>query len=187
MAPPAERLAHTGSGVKVITEPCVPICTFMCSVKYFTKVPDSVLGLIYNNQIFFWSCIMLTLCFFSCFYRRTENPQEEVSIFQISDPRTRKRIFFQCVHQQRETHATVTDAQPHRPTSEDLVSEPSHEREKAEQRQVTVLHIQPSPLGVKSSATLSLQWDRQCLQTLLGVRCVPRPAAAALRGGSIQV
>lgn len=99
--------------------------------------------------------LILTLCFF-CSCRRTEDPQEEVPIFQISDPRTRKGIFFQCIHQQRETHATVTDAQPHRPTSEDLVSKPSHEGEEVEQRQITVLHIQPSSLGVKSSTVLSL-------------------------------
>lgn len=98
----------------------------------------------FDIMFFFWSC------------RRTEDPQEEVPILQISDPRTRKGIFFQCVHQQRETHATVTDAQPHRPTSEDLVSKPSHEGEEVKQRQITVLHIQPSSLGVKSSTVLSL-------------------------------
>lgn len=99
---------------------------------------------------YFWHYAVFWLC------RRPEDPQEEVPIFQISDPRTRKGILFQCVHQQRETHATVADAQPHRPTSEDLVSKPSHEGEEVEQRQVTVLHIQPSSLGVKSSTVLPL-------------------------------
>lgn len=79
--------------------------------------------------------------------RWTEDAQETMSLFQISNKRTGTRIFFQRVHKQREAAATVADAQSHRPTSQDLVSEPAHEGEEAEQRQVTVLHVQSSALG----------------------------------------
>lgn len=68
-------------------------------------------------------------------------------LFQISNQRTWKRILFQCVHKQGEAAATVSDAQPDRPTSKDLVSEPSHEGEETKQRQITILYVQSSALG----------------------------------------
>lgn len=40
VVPLAERLAHTGSCVQTITEPCVPVCAFMSSVKCFRKFLD---------------------------------------------------------------------------------------------------------------------------------------------------
>lgn len=69
-------------------------------------------------------------------------------IFEIPDPRTWTRIFFQCVHKQRETSAVVKNAQSYRPTSEDLVPEPKDEREKVEPRSSPVFHRKPIVLKV---------------------------------------
>lgn len=71
-----------------------------------------------------------------------------MSLYKISDPRTGEGVLFQCVYQQREETAALSYAEPHRPPSENLVSEPKNEGKEIKQRQITVLHHEPTALGV---------------------------------------
>ncbi|KAL7874175.1 hypothetical protein SRHO_G00051450, partial [Serrasalmus rhombeus] len=64
-------------------------------------------------------------------------------LLQVPNQGTGKRIFLQCLHQQRETAAALQDAQPHRPPSQDLVSEQKNERKEVKQGPLTVLFYEP--------------------------------------------
>lgn len=75
--------------------------------------------------------------------RWPEDAQEEMSILQISDQGTGKRVLLQCLHQQREASAAFADAQPDRSPGQDLVPKQKDEGEETEQRPFTVLHHEP--------------------------------------------
>lgn len=79
--------------------------------------------------------------------RRPPHPQEALSLFEIPDSGTGERVFLQRVYQQREAAAAVPDAEPDRPTSENLVSEQKNERKKTKQRPAAVF------LGKSSTVT----------------------------------
>lgn len=66
-----------------------------------------------------------------------------MSILQISDQGTGKRVLLQCLHQQREASAAFADAQPDRSPGQDLVPKQKDEGEETEQRPFTVLHHEP--------------------------------------------
>ena len=63
-------------------------------------------------------------------HRWPTNPKETLPLHQVPDPGARARVLLQCVHQQRETPATVPHAQPHRPSGQNLVSEQKNEGKK---------------------------------------------------------
>lgn len=51
-------------------------------------------------------------------------------LYQVPDPGAGAGILLQRVHQQREASAAVSNAQPHRPASQNLVSESKDEGKK---------------------------------------------------------
>lgn len=57
------------------------------------------------------------------FSRHSSYKEEEVSIFQISDPRVGAGILLQRLHQQGEKVAAVQNAKPDRPPGQNLVPE----------------------------------------------------------------
>ncbi len=85
-------------------------------------------------------------CFSSSHFRWTEDTEKEVSLHKISAQRAGERVFLQCLHQQRKEATAFQDAQPHRPSGQNMVSKQKNEREKTEQRPLAVLHLEPFAL-----------------------------------------
>lgn len=69
-----------------------------------------------------------------------------MSLHEISDQRAGERIFLQCLHQQRKKATAFQNAQPHRPSGQNMVSKQKNEREKTKQRPFAVLHHEPFAL-----------------------------------------
>lgn len=90
--------------------------------------------------------------------RRPPHPQEALPLFEIPDPGAGARVLLQRVHQQGEAAAAVPHAEPDRPASEDLVSEPEDEGKKTQQRPAAVFLGQPS--AVTAGRALSGERDR---------------------------
>ncbi|XP_056654005.1 homeobox protein Hox-C11 isoform X1 [Monodelphis domestica] len=88
--------------------------------------------------------------------RRPPDPKEALPLFEIPDPGTGERIFLQRLYQQRKAAAAVPDAEPDRPTGEDLVSEQKNEREKTKQRPAAVFLWEPSTVNLGLGSTVNL-------------------------------
>lgn len=69
-----------------------------------------------------------------------------MSLHEISDQRAGERIFLQCLHQQRKKATAFQNAQPLRPSGQNMVSKQKNEREKTKQRPFAVLHHEPFAL-----------------------------------------
>lgn len=101
------------------------------------------------------SHVVTFVCFINLSLRWPEDAQKEMSIFKVSDQRTREGILFQRLHQQREAHAALPDAQSDRSPSQNLVSEQEDEGEETEQRPFTVLHHDAPAINTEQRLSLT--------------------------------